>query len=209
MPAAKNKSAGQRRYLPASERKQEILDAAFIEFSESAYNGTTMERIAARAGLSKAGIYAHFDNKEEIFEALMERCLIPESFGQDCLPEGDVDLATFVDTYLDHMYAPAENPAFLKALRLLMTEIERAPDLVTRWREGTVAALQDRHQAFIEAYVAKGLARASVLTENFMPLAVAPLFTWVIAELVRCPRLSLAQTRAANRELLLQLLEPR
>ncbi|HBN9494423.1 TetR/AcrR family transcriptional regulator [Pseudomonas aeruginosa] len=199
---------GQRRYLPSSERKEEILDAAFEEFSETSYNGTTIERIATRAGLSKAGIYAHFQNKEEIFGALMERFLIPKTFGEDCLPMKDVDLDTFVDIYLGHMYALVENPAFLKVFRLLMTESERTPELVARWREGTVVAMQRRHQAFIDAYVAQGAVRASALTENFWPLSIAPLSTWVIAELVKCPLSTLAQTYAANRTLLLELLRP-
>ena len=49
-----------RRYLPSAERKREILDAAFVEFSGQGYASTTIETIAARAGMSKAGLYAHY-----------------------------------------------------------------------------------------------------------------------------------------------------
>ncbi|WP_235488861.1 helix-turn-helix domain-containing protein [Achromobacter sp. DMS1] len=36
-----------------------------------------MDAIAQRAGLSKGGVYAHFSSKEEMFEALLVRHLIP------------------------------------------------------------------------------------------------------------------------------------
>ncbi len=56
-----------RRYLSSAARKEEILDAALVEFADRTYNAVSMERLAECAGLSKAGIYAHFKSKEEIF----------------------------------------------------------------------------------------------------------------------------------------------
>ena len=55
-------------------RVGQILDAALQEFSAAGYAGARMDDIAARAGLSKGGLYAHFASKEEVFEALL-RCV--------------------------------------------------------------------------------------------------------------------------------------
>lgn len=52
-----------------------ILDAALAEFSRNGFAATRIEDIAAHAGLSKAGLYAHFASKEAIFEALLVRTL--------------------------------------------------------------------------------------------------------------------------------------
>ena len=51
----------------------EILDAALACFSERGYHGTSVDDIAARAGLSKGAIYWHFAGKRELFLALVDR----------------------------------------------------------------------------------------------------------------------------------------
>jgi AcrR family transcriptional regulator len=54
------------------ERRREILDAAFLEFSEKGYAGASMEAIARRARASKETLYAWFENKESLFNTLLE-----------------------------------------------------------------------------------------------------------------------------------------
>jgi AcrR family transcriptional regulator len=51
-------------------RREEILRAAFLEFSEKGYAGTSMEAIARRASASKETLYAWFKNKEMLFNTL-------------------------------------------------------------------------------------------------------------------------------------------
>jgi len=43
-----------------AERPQEILEAAFGEFSRNGYATTTLDRIAERAGVTKGTIYVYF-----------------------------------------------------------------------------------------------------------------------------------------------------
>jgi AcrR family transcriptional regulator len=52
------------------ERRREILDAAFLEFSRKGYAGASMEAIARRARASKETLYAWFDNKETLLNTL-------------------------------------------------------------------------------------------------------------------------------------------
>ena len=51
---------------PKQERIGEIIQAAVDEFLENGYDGTSMESIARRAGVSKGGLYHHFSSKDEI-----------------------------------------------------------------------------------------------------------------------------------------------
>jgi AcrR family transcriptional regulator len=51
----------------------EILDAALACFAERGYHETSIDDIAARAGLSKGAIYWHFAGKRELFLALVDR----------------------------------------------------------------------------------------------------------------------------------------
>lgn len=47
-----------------------VMAAAHRLFLSKGYNGTSMRAIADEAGLALGGIYNHFANKEEIFEAI-------------------------------------------------------------------------------------------------------------------------------------------
>ena len=57
-----------------AERPQEILDAAFREFSRNGYATTTLERIAERAGVTKGTIYVYFESKEHLFISMVQDC---------------------------------------------------------------------------------------------------------------------------------------
>ena len=56
-----------RQRLTPEERVPLILDAALEEFSRRGFVGARMDDIARRCGLSKGGLYAHFDGKDAIF----------------------------------------------------------------------------------------------------------------------------------------------
>lgn len=47
-----------------------LIRRARREFATSAYDGASVERIAAEAGLTKGSVYYHFRNKEGLFEAV-------------------------------------------------------------------------------------------------------------------------------------------
>jgi AcrR family transcriptional regulator len=50
-----------------------ILDAALESFSHHGYGATSMRDIASKAGVSTGSVYHHFQDKEAIFQALLEQ----------------------------------------------------------------------------------------------------------------------------------------
>ena len=50
-------------------RQDEILIAAFSQFKQYGFRKTSMEDIAQATGISRASLYTHFENKEEIFKS--------------------------------------------------------------------------------------------------------------------------------------------
>lgn len=52
-------------------KRTEIINVALILFGEYGFEGTTMDLIAQQAGYSKASLYQYFDNKEDLFSAVM------------------------------------------------------------------------------------------------------------------------------------------
>jgi AcrR family transcriptional regulator len=55
------------------EKAEAILQGAMQEFLRRGYAGTSMDRVAAAAGVSKATVYSHFQDKEGVFTALVQR----------------------------------------------------------------------------------------------------------------------------------------
>jgi len=51
--------------------RRQILDAAIIEFEAEGFDGASMEKIAKRAGLTRATLYNVFSSKEDIAETII------------------------------------------------------------------------------------------------------------------------------------------
>ena len=62
---------------PKEKREQEIIDAAVHEFLDAGYEGTSLNSIARRAGLTKGGLYYHFGSKDDILRAANGRYTKP------------------------------------------------------------------------------------------------------------------------------------
>ena len=53
--------------------RDRILDAAYEAFAEKGYNGTSLNEIASKIGVTRPALYYHFPSKEELFVATYER----------------------------------------------------------------------------------------------------------------------------------------
>ncbi|MFN2612218.1 MAG: TetR/AcrR family transcriptional regulator [Solirubrobacterales bacterium] len=60
-------------HLGPARRRPEILDGALQLFLEHGYEGTSMQAVANRSGVTKPVIYAAFESKDTLFRALLER----------------------------------------------------------------------------------------------------------------------------------------
>ena len=54
-------------------KREDILRAAIDEFRGSGYEATSMDRIAASAGVSKRTVYNHFPSKEALFAQILQQ----------------------------------------------------------------------------------------------------------------------------------------
>ena len=59
--------------LSRAERQEGILRGAAQAFARSGYAATSMEDVAAASGITKLIVYRHFDSKEELYRAVLER----------------------------------------------------------------------------------------------------------------------------------------
>jgi len=64
--------AGEERLRDADRSQNTILAAARDEFAQHGLGGARVDRIAERAGLNKRLIYYYFEDKEKLFQAVLE-----------------------------------------------------------------------------------------------------------------------------------------
>jgi len=57
-------------------KKEKLIEAATLCFAEKGYHSTTVDDIAAHAGMTKGGVYWYFRSKREIFMAILEENII-------------------------------------------------------------------------------------------------------------------------------------
>ena len=71
-----------RQRVPASERRDALVEAAVHEFAHGGLHGTPVDRIARRVGVAQPYVFALFGSKRELFLAAVERGfeLIAETF---------------------------------------------------------------------------------------------------------------------------------
>ena len=62
-----------RRLLRREERHASILHAAASAFAKSGFASTSMEDVAEACGVTKLIVYRHFDSKEELYRAILQR----------------------------------------------------------------------------------------------------------------------------------------
>lgn len=86
-------ASGRRAGRPRDPRKAlAILDAGWSLFLERGVEGTSIEAIAAKAGVSKVTIYSHYQDRDALFEATVRREMERIELSQ-AHPASDVPIA--------------------------------------------------------------------------------------------------------------------
>lgn len=130
-----------------------ILTAALQEFSAQGYAGTTIDRIAEAAGLSKPNVLYYFQSKEaihrELLQALLDLWLAPL---REIRAEGDP---------LDQILAYARRKLemsrdYPRESRLFANEVLQGAPRLTPILGGALRELVDEKSALIETWARQG-----------------------------------------------------
>ncbi|MBR6954501.1 MAG: TetR/AcrR family transcriptional regulator [Clostridia bacterium] len=122
----------------AKDTKERILLAALEMFSRKGYEGTNIRELAASLGLVKSGIYKHYESKEAIWNALLDRMIAyyGEHFGSaEHLPPVPDSLEDFVSMTMRMVNLTVRDEQIVKTRKVLTLEQyrdERARDLATK-----------------------------------------------------------------------------
>ncbi len=115
----------------SAEKTEAILAGAMQEFLVHGYAGTSMDRVAAAAQVSKATVYSHFQDKESLFTALIQQMARQkELFAIHKLHGPDDDPKDTLRRFAREMMARAvSDPQMVTFFRLMIGESGRFPEL--------------------------------------------------------------------------------
>jgi TetR/AcrR family transcriptional repressor of mexJK operon len=123
---------GGRRRSAAKHRA--ILDAAFAVFCAQGYARTSVDAIAAEAGVGKQTVYGHFGDKQRLFLAAVDdaRSAFP-GLGDPVTDTGDplADLTAAGERILHAVLSPRVSALH----RLAVAELPHHPELRRVWRD--------------------------------------------------------------------------
>ena len=122
----------------AKDTKERILMAALELFSQKGYEGTNIRELATSLGLVKSGIYKHYESKEAIWNALLDRMIAyyGERFGSaehmPPVPDSPEDLVSMTMRMVNLTIHDEQIVKTRKVLTLEQYRDERARDLATK-----------------------------------------------------------------------------
>jgi len=167
-----------------AERPQEILEAAFAQFSRNGYAMTTLEQIAERAGVTKGTIYVYFDSKEHLFISMVRELMkVTLDTLQEMLESHQGSTAELLRAQFSFIYQHVvEDRRRREMARLLIAEASRFPALTDRYQEEIHRPCMDLLTKTIQRGVDRGEIRKSAAAE--CPLVIiAPIAlvdTWMM-----------------------------
>ncbi|MDA3625649.1 TetR family transcriptional regulator [Saccharopolyspora sp. WRP15-2] len=80
------------RRMPRAQRREQILDAATRAFARGGHSATSLDDVAAEAGISRVILYRHFDSKTDLYRAVLDRASarLTEAVGEDDFDETSI-----------------------------------------------------------------------------------------------------------------------
>ncbi|MBO3276329.1 TetR/AcrR family transcriptional regulator [Pseudomonas schmalbachii] len=133
-------------------KRQAILEAAKVLFVSKGYDGSSMEAIAAEAGVSKLTVYSHFTDKETLFrEAVQAKCAeqMPELFAEQ---PADAPLESLLLNLARGFNRLINSPEAIALSRLMVAQGGQNPQLSKLFFDaGPQRVLDQMERLFIQA----------------------------------------------------------
>ncbi|WP_411140023.1 TetR family transcriptional regulator [Streptomyces sp. x-80] len=97
--------------MTGAERREQLLDIGRTLFAERGFEGTSVEEIAAKAGVSKPVVYEHFGGKEGLYAVVVDREMrqlldmvtgaLTAGHPRELLEQAAFALLDYIETYTD------------------------------------------------------------------------------------------------------------
>ena len=130
----------------ALETREHLLDAAEQLFLSQGVARTSLQHVAAAAGLTRGAVYWHFQDKADLFEAMVQRVALPcETAMAEALAAPDAAvMAGLLGLALVPMREVCAQPRVQRVFTIMLHHTEMAADM---------QAVQQRHIEGVGTYI--------------------------------------------------------
>ena len=134
-----------------SEQKgAQILDAAVQVFTRHGYAGTSMDKIATAARVSKPTLYTRFGSKEDLLKAALEHVL-ESRFQALPVAKSATDPVEGLQNLVASILKASTDPLYLGMFRLFLTEAGTFPEVF----DAFFKSMMDGTQQVVARYIAR------------------------------------------------------
>jgi AcrR family transcriptional regulator len=109
--------------------ERRLREAAIEAFVDNGFEGTTMEAVAAAAGITKRTLYAKYADKQALFAAVIPRALADMPFLGVAIEVPDGDLTNSLCQLARQIIERLVDPTAVRLRRLAMLEADRIAEL--------------------------------------------------------------------------------
>lgn len=181
-----------------------IMEAAARVFLQRGYPGTSVDDIAAEAGVSKRTVYNVFDDKEQLFRAILDQAITTAeryslAFGEAAAEADDVEAA--LTALARELAASVLSGRVVPLRRLLIGEASRFPEFAAEYYERAPGRVMAAVANALRGFGDRGLLRIDdpvLAAEHFAFLAIGPSLDRALFDLESDTDAATA-TRAAER----------
>ena len=154
MTAEANTATPSKRMQQKEARRVAIIEAALEEFTSKGFTATKLEGVAVRAGIGKGTIYLYFNSKEELFEDVVRRTLLPEHKpAANFVADFEGTTAELLINHFRFMYSFMQHEKVPRVIAMVLGELVRFPQLSQFFYDEMIS----QSQAMLQCIIARGI----------------------------------------------------
>jgi AcrR family transcriptional regulator len=173
-----------------SSKRRQIIEGARAVFLAQGFDAASMNDIARAAGVSKGTLYVYFDNKEQLFEAIVEEECDAQAEGIFNLDPQDYDVESVLKrlgvAYVKFLCRPEK----ASAVRTVIAIADRMPEIGRKFYEHGPADGIRRLADYLSAQTGAGVLAVGdceVAAAQFMESCHAMLFKPIVFNFAPAP----------------------
>ena len=109
-------------------KRRQIMDGARTAFLAAGFDGASMNDVARSAGVSKGTLYAYFNSKDELFEAII-RAEYAQAAERLCTFKREGDVKEMLTDFGVRLLSRMTEPSTLALARVVVAAAEKFPNV--------------------------------------------------------------------------------
>ena len=160
-------------------KRAQILDGAKRCFLSLGFEAASMNEITSEAGVSKGTLYVYFEDKEDLFKALIDREKSAVMAAAKTQLEAGGTIPEALQRFGVYVTSRLTSEEVIRAQRMVLGVAERMPEVAARFFTGDSFSAHHILQDYLDARVAAGELRiddTDLASRQFLELSMASVY---------------------------------